>query len=121
MYQHHIYLQPEGSELKAFISLPLDQFKPWQEFAQRMGGTNYSGRYLNGIVYTALAVTNGLLEVKPRQMEIRGQPLPKEFIKQFPWKTVTQPVNENTNFRSALRQVEKIEIADGKVRVTVKP
>jgi hypothetical protein len=118
LYQRHIYLQPEGEELKAFISMPLDQFKPWREFSHKMGGTNYAGRYLNGIAYASLVLTNGLLKIEPRKMVVSAKTLPNEFIKQFPWETVTNPINENTNFRSALQQVESVRIQDSKVHLT---
>lgn len=119
-YQRHVYLQPQGNELKAFISLPLDQFKPWQEFAYKMGGTNYAGRYMNGIAYATLVVTNGLLKIEPRKMVVAAKTLPDQFIKQFPWDTLTQPINENADFHAALQRVESVEIQEGQVRLKFK-
>jgi hypothetical protein len=116
-FRNHVYLQPQGNELKAYISLPLDQFKPWQEFAQKMGGTNYAGRYLNGLAYASLVVTNGLLKIEPRKMVVSAKTLPEEFVEKFPWETITQPVNENTNLRSALERVESISVQESKVRL----
>jgi hypothetical protein len=121
LFQRRVYLQPQGDELKAYISMPLDQFKPWQEFARKMGGTNYAGRYLNGIAYAGIAVTNGILKLEPRKMVIAAKALPNEFIKQFPWQTLTQPINENTNFHAALERVEAISIKEGKVHVKFRP
>jgi hypothetical protein len=119
-YQRHIYLQPQGNELKAFVSLPLDQFKPWHEFAYKMGGTNYTGRYMNGIAYANLVVTNGSLKIEPRKMVVAAKTLPDQFIKQFPWDTLTLPINENTNFRSALQRVESVYVQDSKVHLKFK-
>jgi hypothetical protein len=119
-FNRNIYLQPQGEELKAFISMPLDQFPQWRDFALKMGGTNYSGRYLNGIAYLNLGVTNGALTAKPRRVEVGGAPLPDQFLKQFPWDAVTQPVNDNAEFRSALQQVESVFVQDGKVHVKLK-
>lgn len=116
-YKGHVYLQPQGEELKAFVSLPLDQFKQWQEFAQKMGGTNYAGRYLNGLAYVNLVVTNGSLTVAPRKVIVSAQSLPDQFLKQFPWAALTQPINENANFRSALQRVEAVTVQDSKVHV----
>lgn len=119
-YDRHVYLQPDGNDLKAFISLPLDQFKPWQEFARRMGGTNYTGRYLNGIAYLDLSLTNGLLKIAPKKMVLNAKTLPDQFLKQFPWEAITHPINEDTNFQSALQRVESIEVENGKVRIKLK-
>jgi hypothetical protein len=116
-YKGHVYLQPQGEQLKAFISLPLDQFKQWQEFAQKMGGTNYAGRYLNGLAYVNLVLTNGTLTVAPRKVVVSAQSLPDQFLKQFPWGALTQPINENANFRSALQRVEAVTVQDSKVHV----
>lgn len=119
-YNKHIYLQPQGNELKAYISLPLDEFKPWQQFAYKMGGTNYAGRYLNGLAYVNLVVTNGLLKVSPRKMVVSAKSLPDQFMKQFPWNAVTEPVNNDPNFRSAVQQVENIFVHDSNVHVKFK-
>jgi hypothetical protein len=116
-YKGHLYLQPQGEELKAFVSLPLDQFKQWQEFAQKIGGTNYAGRYLNGLAYVNLVVTNGVLAVVPRKVVVSAKSLPDQFLKQFPWSAITQPINGNQNFRSALQRVEAITVQDSQVRV----
>jgi hypothetical protein len=116
-YKGHVYLQPQGEELKAFVSLPLDQFKEWQEFAQRMGGTNYAGRYLNGLAYVNLVVTNGTLAVAPRKIVVSAQSLPDQFLKQFPWSALTQPINANANFRSALQRIDAVAVQDSKVHL----
>jgi hypothetical protein len=116
-YKGHVYLQPQGEQLKAFVSLPLDQFKQWQEFAQRMGGTNYAGRYLNGLAYVNLVVTNGTLAVAPRKIVVSAQSLPDQFLKQFPWSALTQPINDNANFRSALQRVDAVTVHDSQVHV----
>jgi hypothetical protein len=119
-YNKRVYLQPQGEELKAYVSLPLDQFKPWQEFAYKMGGTNYTGRYLNGLAYVNLTLSNGLLALAPRKMIVAAKTLPDEFIKQFPWQTLTEPINSNTNFRSALQQIDGIAVRGGKVHIKFK-
>jgi hypothetical protein len=119
-YDKHVYLQPEGAELKAFISMPLDQFSQWQQFARRMGGTNYAGRYFNGLAYMNLVVTNGVLKIAPRKMVVSASTLPDQFIKQFPWDTLTQPINENSDFRAALQRVEGVAVQDGKLHVRFK-
>ena len=116
-YKGHVYLQPQGEELKAFVSLPLDQFKQWQEFAQKMGGTNYAGRYMNGLAYVNLVVTNSMLTVAPRKVVVSAKSLPDQFLKQFPWSALTQPINENANFRSALQRVDGVTVQDSKVHV----
>jgi len=121
VFKNHVYLQPQRDELKAFVSLPLDQFKQWQEFALKMGGTNYTGRYLNGLAYVNLVVTNGMLSLAPRKMIVSARSLPDEFLKQFPWSTLTQPINGNSNFRSALQKVDSVSVQDNKVHVKFRP
>ncbi len=116
-YNRHVYLQPQGQELKAFVSLPLDQFKTWQDFARKMGGAAYSGRYLNGLAYLNLVVTNNSVKVAPRKLVVSAKSLPDQFIAQFPWSTLTEPINTNQNFRSALERVDSVTVQDGKVHI----
>ena len=116
-YKGHIYLQPQDEELKAFVSLPLDQFKQWQDFAQKMGGTNYTGRYLNGLAYVNLVVTNGVLAVIPRKVVVSASSLPDQFLKEFPWSAIVQPINDNANFRSALQRIDAISVRESQVHV----
>jgi hypothetical protein len=119
-YNRHVYLQPQSEEIKGFVSLPLDQFKAWQEFAYKMGGTNYTGRYFNGIAYFSLTVTNGLLKVVPRKMVVSAKTLPDQFLRQFPWNTITDPLNKNPDVRSALQRVESVTVREGKVHLKLK-
>ncbi|HTG45781.1 MAG TPA: hypothetical protein VK633_14770, partial [Verrucomicrobiae bacterium] len=84
-YRKQIYLQPQADQLKAFLSLQLDQFKPWEEFSRKLGGTNYAGRFLNGTAYVNITVTNGVLKIAPRKLVVSATTLPDQFIKQFPW------------------------------------
>jgi hypothetical protein len=119
-YKGHVYLQPEGNELKAFVSFPLDQFKQWHDFALKLGGTNYSGRYLNGLAYLNLVVTNGVITVAPSKVLVSAQPLPDKFLKEFPWKALTQPINDNANIRSALQRIDSVTVQDNKVHVKFK-
>ncbi len=116
-YRGHVYLEPQESELKAHVSIPLDQFKQWQEFTQKIGGTNFAGRYLNGLAYVNLIVTNGTLRVAPRKVVVSAKSLPDQFLKEFPWAALTQPINDNTNFRSALQRVDSLTVQEGKVHV----
>lgn len=116
-YKNHVYLRPEGNDLKAFVSIPLDQFKAWHDFAVKLGGTNYAGRYLNGLAYVNLTITNGVLRVAPRKIVVSAKSMPDQFLKEFPWSALTQPLNENTNIRSALQRIASITVQDDKLHV----
>ncbi|HEV8541682.1 MAG TPA: hypothetical protein VGR78_04770, partial [Verrucomicrobiae bacterium] len=43
-YRQQIYLRPEGDQLRAYLSLPLDQFAPWKDFTSRFGSKKWAGR-----------------------------------------------------------------------------
>ena len=93
----------------------MDQFRQWQDLALKVGGTNYSGRFLNGLTDPNLLVTNGVITVAPSKVLVSGQPLPDKFLKEFPWKALTQPINDNANIRSALQRIDGVDVQDSKV------
>jgi hypothetical protein len=75
---------------------------------------------MNGLAYLSLVVTNGVLAVAPRKVVVAEQSLPDKFIKEFPWKALTQPINDNPNIRSALQRIDGVTVQDGKVHVRFK-
>lgn len=116
-YQKQVYLKPDGNQLRAFISLPLDQFPDWTEFTKKMHGEKWRGRYLNGTAILGLSVSNNILQVFPKKIIVRATTLPDEFTRRFPWDKLTQSANSDPDVKAVLTRVESIDVQDSKVRV----
>jgi hypothetical protein len=120
-YKNQIYLKPDGDQLRAFISLPLDQFQPWKEFSKKMAGEKWNGRYLNGMAILNLSVTNETIHVFPKKVVVRATTLPDDFIKRFPWDTLTDQANTSPEIKKLLDQIESIETRDSNLHIHFKP
>jgi hypothetical protein len=116
-----IYLQPEGNQLRAYLSLALDHFEPWKKFARRFGANNWNGRYLNGTAIFEAGVTNGALKVYPKKIVVSAITLPDEFIARFPWETLTKKANQDPTVKPVLARIKKIEVRDNAVHVELAP
>jgi hypothetical protein len=120
-YKKQIYLKPDGDQLRAFLSLPLDQFEPWKKFSKKMAGDKWGGRYLNGMAILNLSVTNGVLQVVPKKVVVRATTLPDDFINRFPWSALTDQANRSPDVKAVLEKIDRIETRDSKLHIHFKP
>ncbi|MGN6385283.1 MAG: hypothetical protein ACTHMT_03495 [Verrucomicrobiota bacterium] len=115
----HIYVEPAGTNLQAQLSLPLDQFKLWEQFSSKFG-PEFKGRYLNGTATLGVASTNGQLSIRLRGLEVNGKPLPEAFITKVETQNLAAEANQNTNFRPVLDKIDSIQITNSQVEVHFK-
>ena len=113
--REQIYLQPEGDKLKAQMSLPLDQFEEWNSFRKKIGGGNFTNRYLNGTAFLDLSVTNGTLQMAITNLVVNNQTLPEEFTKRIRNMNFAQSANQNPELQQALQRVKNVAVKDGRV------
>jgi hypothetical protein len=120
-YGKEIYLQPSENSLKAQVSLPLDQFKFWQEANKRLASTNMSGRYLNGTATFDLSITNGELRLILRDLIANGKSVPATFINRVKAENLAQEANQSPTFKAAMEQIQNIEVKNSNVVVRFAP
>jgi hypothetical protein len=105
------YVEVEGDQVKGEVSLPLGKFF-------RFPFVHFQGRYLNGVGTFQVAVTNQALSVYVKSLEVKGKPLPPEFMMQLQGKDMAADFNKNPTNAAAISKYESIEVKDG--RITVK-
>ena len=103
------YFEIESNQIKGLISLPLGEYN-------QIPLLKTQGRYLNGEAGFGVGVTNGALTVTIKSMQVKGKPVPDQFLKQLQdteQKDINQNVNNDPTNQSALRNLESLEVKDG--------
>jgi hypothetical protein len=113
------YLRMETNQLKADISIPLDQFGIWKGLGQKLFLKN-DGRYLNGTAFLDLKVVEGILDLKVTELLVNGKPLPGTFMATLRTENLAAKANENGEVRNLLQQVQKVEIRDNRIILHLK-
>jgi hypothetical protein len=119
-FKDELYFQVETNNLKAQVSLPLDQFQIWRSLSKKLAMPDLRGRYLNGTATLDASVNNGQFQLKVRDMTAKGKPLPSSFMANLQTQNLAEDANKNPDTRSLFQRVQKVEIRDGKVRMKFK-
>lgn len=102
-----VYLSINGDQIKGQISMPLDNFP--------IGRT--SGRYLNGSAAIRLAMNNGVLTATLESLEVKGEPVPEQFMAGIRQQNLAKDAYNNVAQAELLRKLESVEVKDGHVEV----
>lgn len=117
-YTKQIYLQVSSNDLKAKVSLPLDQFDLWKKVSSRFGGKALDGRYLNATVTLEPSInTNQELRLVVKSAQVKGSPLPDSFTGKLELDEIIHQANTNKAARAVLEKVQSIVITNGEVRL----
>lgn len=101
----HVRVEINGDKLQGEISIPLE------------GIPLMGGRYLNGRATIIPRASNGRLQIRLADIEVKGQRLPKEAQEAFS-KENFMPDNRPEGDRNPpLRPLESVEVVNGKVRI----
>jgi len=100
------YVYIADDVITADASIPLDEF-------------GIAGRYLNGKVDLEVEYESGNLQVYANHVEVNGEALPESFMEDV-LREILANRNANPNVQDGLRNVESIEIKDGKIFITAK-
>ena len=111
----HIYLTLQGDQIKAQESLPLGDFiqAPFIKTA---------GRYLNGDAVLGVVLTNSEVSVVIKSMNVKGSPLPDEYLARL--QTVEESLMTNVNNdptnRAFFDRIESAVVRDGVLIIKAK-
>ena len=108
-FKNHLYVAIEGRKLRGTMSLPLDS----------LGFSKLQGRYFNGVAELKASLENGVLQVTLDTLEVNGEPLPEHLMAGVRGQNLARDVYKDQKSLEVLRQLETIEVDDG--RVLVKP
>ncbi len=103
------------NSLRTQASISTDVLGPFAAVA------GISGQYLNVESALRVHVANGQMELAVDSILVNGMPLPEELMREFQGDSLTRQAQADPAIQEALKQVELLEIKDGKVTLRMKP
>jgi len=104
-----VYFTLEDDLLNGELSVPLDQFP------------GFGGRYFNGNASFDLVFGDDGLEVFIVEAEVKGDPVPEDYLGGFRQQNMAHKYQEDSNTRDVMDRIEDIEIREGILIITPKP
>ncbi len=105
-----LYVMLEDDQIKGKLSMPLDDIGPLK----------LKGRYLNGTATMTVALEGGSLDVRLKDVDVGGKPLPGAILTQLKSVNFAQDVHKDPNASKSLEKLESIQVKDSKVIVRSK-
>jgi hypothetical protein len=105
-----VYVIIEGDQMKANVSWPLPDIGPLK----------LKGRYLNGTATLKASVTNGKADLRIDDFEAKGKAIPSQFLDEIRKHNIADDLMRDQQAASAIRQIDNLEVKDGKVIVRSK-
>jgi len=101
----------EGDEIKAQVSIPLDKL---------LADLGIKGRYLNGAASVQVAMKDGVLEAYIQSLEVKGKPLPEQFMAELRKENIAKDMNQDPEAAEKLERFDSLEVKDGKLILRAK-
>jgi len=111
-YKNKFYVALDGDAVKGQVSLPLDDLK--------MPFLDLKGRYLNGSGAFKASVENGSLSVFVKDLDVRGKPLPDQFMTGLKAQDMAQSLNNNPNAQQPFKKYESVEVTNSTLIIKAK-
>ncbi len=106
-----LYVTIDGSLLKAQVSLPLDE----------AGLRIFRGRYLNGEATLRASLQNGVLQVTPDNIVVKGKPLPGLYMDKLRTVNLAESFNSQPQIANALSKLQSLSVEGGRLVLGPKP
>jgi hypothetical protein len=106
-----VYVSIDQDKLKGQISIPLEKFV-------NLGLTR--GRYLNGEAEIKATIANDVLVVTLESVEVNGKTVPPDAMAQLRGQNVAQDAYKDPKKAAWLRNLQSVEIKDGKLTIKAK-
>jgi hypothetical protein len=94
----------DGDKITGKISFPLSKMKL----------PLVAGRYLNGTGTFRVSISNGSPVLNAESIEVKGKPVPEDFMKELRKKNLMEDVKE-PDASNWFKKVESLEVKDGKI------
>ena len=104
----NLYVYIEEDTITADASIPLDEF---------FGLTD---RYLNGKIEFTIEYADGRLDIHIKDVLVNEELLPEKFLEGIRSENLAEDMNADPEFEEKMKNVESIEVKDGKIYLTVK-
>ena len=100
----------ESNQVRGQVSLPLDKL--------HIPIFDLKGRYLNGDGVFNVGLSNQMLWVTVDSLEVKGKPLPKQFLEGLKTINLAEQMGANPTNGAGIGGYGDIEVKDGKVILT---
>lgn len=108
-YADRVRVSIDGDKINAQVSLPLKEF-----------GMPLKDRYLNGMVSFKVLLEEGVLKVHAEEVTVDDKPLPDRYLGRLRQQNLAEAFTEGEDVREVIAKLEKIEVADGELRIVPK-
>ena len=104
----NLYVYIEEDTIKADASIPLDEF------------FGLPDRYLTGKIEFTIEYADGRLDIHIKDVLVNEELLPEKFLEGIRSENLAEDMNADPEFEEKMKNVESIEVKDGKIYLTVK-
>ena len=80
-------------------------------------GSLTKGRYLNGAGTVTIRIEAGQMLLHIVSLEVRGKPLPEEFMKSLSARNMAEDVNQNPEHRRVFEKIESMSVQNGRLQI----
>lgn len=108
-WKGRVWFEIKNGSIKCQLSMPLDAM------SKVPGLGALKGRYLNGSAAVRPAMEAGALKVVFQSMEVRGKPLPAEFLQAFNQQDLMKGVCDDPEMGAFLNRLASVGVQDDKL------
>jgi hypothetical protein len=105
-----VFVTINDDKIQGQVSIPLDQ----------VGADMFKGRYLNGSAVFRLDMNAGRLLLFADSIEVRGKPIPEEFMKTFRTRNLAEKANEKPEVIAFIEKLSSIKVQGGYLHIVPK-
>jgi hypothetical protein len=103
-----MHVDLEGDTIKGTVSIP---------FEKNAGPFKLKGRYLNAKGTFTASLVDGAIDVRVKEAEVRGMPIPPQFMSELSKQNLAKDVKLDEEARRTIARFERIEVKDGKLYI----
>jgi hypothetical protein len=109
-FKGKLYVIIEGEQLKAQVSLPMEQ----------LGLPVFRERFLNGTAAFDLAFNNSMLRLSPRSLIVKGKQVPEVYMEKVRKQNLAGNLNNDARAKAAMEHLQDIKVQDGQLMIIPK-
>jgi len=102
-----LYVMLDGDQIKGKLSMPLDQ-------------VGFKDRYLNGIAAIKVTLTDGVLNINLKDVQVGDKALPPAMLSELKKYNFAQNIQNDPDAQRSLQKFESIQVKDSKLIIRAK-
>lgn len=105
--KNKLYVMLDSDQIKGKLSMPLDDL-------------GFKGRYLNGIATIKVMLSDGVLNINLKDVQVGDKPLPPAMLSELRKYNFAQNVQNDPEAQRSLHKFESIQVKDSKLIIRAK-